>query len=50
MQVVYEAYMKQGLQAAYATYAALPHEEDGYNDPNWLSRAEAAMKAAMLDH
>ena len=46
MQIVYEAYMQKGLQAAYNTYAALPHEEDGYNDPSWLSRAQAALKAS----
>ena len=31
MQRVYDAYMADGLQGAYAAWAALPHTEEGYD-------------------
>ena len=39
MQVVYDAYMQKGIQAAYRVYATLPHEEKGYSNSSWLDAA-----------
>lgn len=40
MQRVYDAYMDGGLEAAQKAWAALPHDEDGYdNDPSFADEA-----------
>ena len=40
MQRVYEAYMADGLQGAYAAWASLPHTEDGFKaDPSFATAA-----------
>ena len=35
MELVYQAYMQKGTEAAYAAWAALPHTESGYNSTSW---------------
>ena len=39
MDLVYQAYLKGGTDAAYTAWAALPHEESGYNNTNWKAAA-----------
>ena len=40
MQRVYDAFMADGLDAAYSAWAELPHTEDGYKaDPSFDKQA-----------
>ncbi len=40
MQRVYDAFMAEGLEAAYSAWAELPHTEDGYKaDPTFGQEA-----------
>jgi len=40
MQLVYDAFMVNGVEGAYSAWAALPHTEDGYKaDPSFAKEA-----------